>query len=108
MAHRTAMGTKMAAAFANIFMARIENKSCIEPYRGQVVTRGFLLRAAGCLGCRPTDLWPKAEVTRGEAPKPREKTLFAWVTIKPLPNRTPRIKSLWAPRRDIELLFWKR
>ena len=34
MAHRTATGTKMAAAFANIFMARIENKSCIERYRG--------------------------------------------------------------------------
>ena len=38
MAHRTAMGTKMAAAFANIFMARKENpiqgQSCIEPYRG--------------------------------------------------------------------------
>ena len=34
-----------------------------------LVTRGFLSRAAGCfgLGCRPTDLWPKAEVTRGEA-----------------------------------------
>ena len=33
MAHRTATGTKMAAAFANIFM-EIENKSGIEPYRG--------------------------------------------------------------------------
>ena len=34
-----------------------------------LVTRGFFLRAAGCfgVGCRPTDLWPKAEVTRGEA-----------------------------------------
>ena len=36
--HGTAMGTKMAVAFANIFMARIENQilrqSCIEPYPG--------------------------------------------------------------------------
>ena len=34
-----------------------------------LVTRGFLLRAAECfgVGCRPTDLWPKTEVTRGEA-----------------------------------------
>ena len=64
------MGTKMAVAFANILMARIENQilrqSCIEPYPGH--QRIFL----GCGGmlrcrCRPTYLWPKAEVTRGKA-----------------------------------------
>ena len=54
------MGTKMAVAFANILMARIE------PHPGH--QRIFL----GCSGmlrcrCRPTDLWPKEEVTRGEA-----------------------------------------
>ena len=36
--HGTAMGTKMAVAFANIFMTRIENEilrqSCIKPYPG--------------------------------------------------------------------------
>ena len=64
------MGTKMAFAFAHIFMTRIEDQiltqSCIEPYPGH--QRIFL----GCSGmlryrCGPTDLWPKAEVTRGEA-----------------------------------------
>ena len=68
--HGTAMGTKMAVAFANILMARIEDQilrqSCIEPHPGH--QRIFL----GCSGmlrcrCRPTDLWPKAEVIRGEA-----------------------------------------
>ena len=65
----TAMGTKTAVAFANILMDRIEHQilrqSCIEPHPGH--QRIFL----GCSGmlrcrCRPTDLWPKAEVTRGE------------------------------------------
>ena len=67
------MGTKMAVAFANILimlMARIEDQilrqSRIEPHPGH--QRIFL----GCGGmlrcrCRPTDLWPKAEVTKGEA-----------------------------------------
>ena len=64
------MGTKMAVAFANILMARIEDQilrqSCIEPHPGH--QRIFL----GCGGmrrcrCRLTELWPKAEVTRGEA-----------------------------------------
>ena len=66
------MGTKMAVAFANILMARIEDQilrqSCIEPHPGH--QRIFL----GCGGmlrcrCRLTELWPKADVTRGEAAK---------------------------------------
>ena len=59
------------------------------------------------VGCRPTDLWPKAEVTRVEAARENErKKAFMWVTIKTLPNRKPCIKSLWA-LRVIEPLFWK-
>ena len=76
------MGTKMVVAFANILMARIEDQilrqSCIEPHPGH--QRIFL----GCGGmlrcrCRPTDLWPKAEVTRGEAAT--KKKLFTRVTL---------------------------
>ena len=68
--HATAMGTKMAVAFVNIFIARIENQilrqSCIKPYSCH---QRIFLAAAGCsgVGSRPTGLWPKAEVTRGEA-----------------------------------------
>ena len=64
------MGTKMAVAFANILMARIENQilrqSCIELYPGH---QRIFLGCGGMLRCRhrPTDLWPKVEVTRGEA-----------------------------------------
>ena len=101
------MGTKVAVAFANIFMAGIENQalrqSCIEPYPGHhriyPACSGILRRR-----CRLTDLWPEAEVTRGEAAR---KKLFAWVTIKTLPKRKQHIKSLWAPRVT-ESLFWKR
>ena len=64
------MGTKMAVAFANILMARIEDQilrqSCIEPHPGH---QRIFLRCGGMFRChcRPTDLWPKAEVTRAEA-----------------------------------------
>ena len=63
--HGTAMGTKMAIAFANIFIARTENQtlrqSCIEPYPGH---RRIFPRAARCFifDYRPADLWPKAKV----------------------------------------------
>ena len=44
--HGTAMGTKMAVAFANIFMARIEkqilSQSCIKPIFGKgILTKCF-------------------------------------------------------------------
>ena len=101
------MGTKVAVAFANIFMAGIEKQtlrqSCIEPHPGHQrifpACSGILRRR-----CRLTDLWPEVEVTRGEAAR---KKLFAWVTIKTLPKRKHHIKGLWAPR-VIESLFWKR
>ena len=66
----TAMGTKMAVAFANILMARIEDQilrqSCIEPHPGH---QRIFLGCGGMRRCRRrlTELWPKAEVTRGEA-----------------------------------------
>ena len=51
--HGTAMGTKMAFPFANIFMARIENRilrqSCIEPYPGH---QRIFLACGGMLRCR--------------------------------------------------------
>ena len=79
------MGTKMALAFANVFIEnqQILRQSCIE-FNRTLVTKGFFSRVAGCfgVGCGPTDLWPKAEVFRGEAAiKMRGKKLFAWVTI---------------------------
>ena len=105
----TAMGTKKAIAFANPLIARIENQilsqSCIEPCHQRI----FFSRVVGgfSVGCRPTDLWPKAELTRVEVARENgEKRLFMWVTIKTLLNRKPYIKSLWAPR-VIEPLFWK-
>ena len=61
------MGTKMAIAFANIL---IENQILrVVLNHTLVLTRGFFSHAAGCfgVGCRPTDLWPKAEVTGGKA-----------------------------------------
>ena len=64
------MGTKMAVAFANILMARIEDQilrqSCIEPHPGH---QRIFLGCGGMRRCRRrlTELWPKAEVTRGEA-----------------------------------------
>ena len=64
------MGTKVAVAFAKIFMAGIENQtlrqSCIEQYPGH---RRIFPACGGILRrrCRPTDLWPEVEVTRGEA-----------------------------------------
>ena len=101
------MGTKVAVAFANIFMAGIEKQtlrqSCIEPHPGHQrifpACSGILRRR-----CRLPDLWPEVEVTRGEAAR---KKLFAWVTKKTLPKRKHHIKGLWAPR-VIESLFWKR
>ena len=65
MAHRTAMGTKMAAAFANIFMARIENKSCIEPDRGH---RRIFIACSGMLRLQADrSLSEGRSHTRGEA-----------------------------------------
>ena len=68
----------LAVAFANILMARIEDQilsqSCIEPYPGHqriFLGCGKMLRCR----CRPTDLWPKAEVTKSEAA--RKKTFHA-------------------------------
>ena len=63
------MGTRMAVAFANIVMARIENQilrqKCIETYNGY---QGIFLECSRMLRCRrPTDLRPKAEIASGEA-----------------------------------------
>ena len=65
------MGTRMAVAFANIVMARIENQilrqKCIETYNGY---QGIFLECSRMLRCRRlTDLRPKAE---SRAAKPRK------------------------------------
>ena len=71
----------MDAACANIFMARIENQILRERVvlNHTQVTRGFFLGAAGCFGfgCRPTYLWPKAEVTKAKPGEKHEKKGFS-------------------------------
>ena len=105
----TAMGTKKAIAFANPFIAWIENQilsqSCIEPCHQRIFSRMWWeasVLAAGrqIFGQRQNSPELKPQEKMGE------KRLFMWVTIKTLPNRKPCIKSLWAPR-VIEPLFWK-
>ena len=105
----TAMGTKKAIAFANPFIAQIENQilsqSCIEPCHQRIFSRMWWeasVLAAGrqIFGQRQNSPELKPQEKMGE------KRLFMWVTIKTLPNRKPCIKSLWAPR-VIEPLFWK-
>ena len=74
----TAMGTKKAIAFANPFIAQIENQilsqSCIEPCHQRIFSR----------------MWWEASVLAAGRQQ----------------NRKPCVKSLWAPR-VIEPLFWK-
>ena len=85
------MGTKMAVAFANILMARIEDQilrqSCIEPHPSH--QRIFL----GYGRMLPTNLWPKAEVTRGEAA--RKKTFHAghFKRLYETGNRTQKVSG---------------
>ena len=90
------MGTKMAVAFANILMARIEDQilrqSCIEPHPShQRIFLGYgrMLRCR----CSPTNLWPKAEVTRGEAA--RKKTFHAghFKRLYETGNRTQKVSG---------------
>lgn len=80
--HGTNMGTMMAATSANVFMTIIENlyRDRVVLTRNLVTRRFFRVRQLDALvsiGYRPTDLWPKAKVTRGEATrKTRERKLF--------------------------------
>ena len=96
-----AMGTKKAIAFANLFIARIENQilrqSCIEPCHQRIFSRmwweaSVLTAGRQIFGQRQKSAELKPQEKMGE------KRLFMWVTIKTLPNCKPCIKSLWAPR----------
>ena len=79
-----------------------------------LVTRGFFLGAAGCfgVGCRPTNLWPKAEVTRGEAARKNSRTnTFRVVQYKDFtePNTVHKkylgIQGNWTA--VLEKIYWR-
>ena len=103
--HGTAMGTKMAVAFANIFMTRIENQilrqSCIKSYPGhqRIFSRVRWDASVSVAGRQIFGRRQKSLET-----KPRAKKLFAWVTIKTLPNQRPMEHK---SRQNRELKSWK-
>ena len=89
----------MAIAFANIFMATIENQtlrqSCIEPYPAH---QRIFLTCGGMLQFRLQAGRSLAEgrshLRQNREKRFEKKKLIAWVTIKTLPNRKHILKHI--------------
>ena len=89
----------MAIAFANIFMATIENQtlrqSCIEPYPAHqriFLTCGGMLQFRLHAGRSLAE--GRSHLRQNREKRFEKKKLIAWVTIKTLPNRKHVLKHI--------------